>query len=596
MSQWFFTRAWAASALLAACVLVNDAQAATPPQALNAVDAGAHPVSGAITTKTSGLGFTLDVFALNAARTAVDTGFNGDVLVDLLANTVTGVRLDANNCPVSGTALTVGTVTLTAGRGSATAPAQADVWRDVRVRLRYPASGPHTLTACSADDFAIKPATLAASASDADWDSPGTARTLDAATATATPVHKAGAPFTLRLTARNAGGSPSSQYDGSPTAQVACRLPATCTPGTLNPGAFTASGGTLTSHTAVYSEVGAMDVTFIDSSFAAVDADDTPADCAGYHLCASAITVGRFVPDHFDVTANTPAFAPGCGSFTYLGQPFGWRTPLRLTVTAKNRDDQPTLNYNGSLWKINPAALTGQTWSALAGTVEAVGGLPPPAVTELGGGQGRIDVAIGMGLRFSRTARAAPFDASLNFSLHVADAEGVTPTVNPYTHSGIGFDDGNPATSQDARMRFGRLRLQNAHGSEFLALPVPMTSQYWNGQGFVTNGGDHCTSLPAPTLIFFPQTANNQLASGETSASQNTPFVAGNGDLRLSAPGAGNYGYADVGANVPEWLRYDWDGIDQGGDGALHDDNPRARATFGKRNSGGRLIIRREIY
>lgn len=573
---------------------------ASPPQAFNAVDADAHPVSGAIITKTAGQGFSLDIYALNAARTAVDTGFNGDVLVDLLANTITGVALDAGNCPVSGTPLAVGTVTLSAGRGSAAVAAVANVWRDVRVRLRYPATGPATVVACSSDNFAIKPATLAAVASDADWESPGTMRTLAAATATATPVHKAGAPFTLRLTGFNAGGSPTSQYDGSPAAQVACVLPASgCA--SLTTGAFSAAGGTLTSHTARYDEVGVIAATFIDSTFAAVDANDTPASCTGYHVCSGAVTIGRFVPDHFDVSANLAAFAPGCGSFTYLGQSFGWRTPLQLTVTAKNRAGAPTLNYTGGLWKLTPAGLTGQTWSAMTGTVEAVGSLPAHAVTELGAGQGRIDIGVGNpgaggGLRFRRSGLATPFDASLNFSIHMADADGVTPTVHPYTRSGVGFDDGNPATSQDAQMRFGRLRLQNAHGSELLTLPVPMTSQYWNGQGFVTNGGDHCASLPAPTLTFFPQTANNQLASGETTASQNTPFVAGNGNLRLSAPGAGNYGYVDVGANAPEWLRYDWDGIDQGGDGALHDDNPRARATFGKRNSGGRLIIRREIY
>ena len=183
--------------------------------------------------------------------------------------------------------------------------------------------------------------------------------------------------------------------------------------------------------------------------------------------------------------------------------------------------------------------MTGQAWSATSGTVAAVGSLP---AVERGGHSAAAwqhlifavgNPASGGGLAFPRRLHGAPFDASLDLAASVADSEGVVYAGNPYQHSGIGFDDGNAATASDAQMRFGRLRLSNAVGSEMLALPVPLTAQYWNGQGFVTNTVDNCTALAAPTLAFFAQTADNQLASGETSATLNSPFVAGD---RRSAP------------------------------------------------------------
>lgn len=587
---------------------------ATGPAALNAVDPGAHAITGQITTKTAGTGFSLDVYALNAGRTAQDSAATGDVLLDLVANNATGVALDANNCPVSGTALGVGTVTLAAGQASAAVPAVANVWRDVRVRMRYPAAGPYTVTACSADNFAVKPASLAAVASHADWQSAGITATLANTGASGGAIHKAGRPFTLRLTGYTAGGAVTSQYDGSPAASLTCVLPASgCTPGSLSSGGFSASAGTVTSSSASYSEVGAISASFADTGYASVDSDDTAASCAGFHACASAISIGRFVPDHFDTTANAPSFQTACGSFTYLGQPFDYASAPVLTVTAKNAAGATTLNYTGNLFKLSAAGVTGQAYTAASGAVEAVAGsLPAPTVTSLGAGVGSVaftvgDAGAGAGLRFVRGASpVAPFDADLALGFSLADSEGVTPASNPLAFAaatvggGIAFDAGKP-------VRFGRLRLANATGTELRALPVPLTAQYWNGQGFVTNSADNCTTLPAlaavvqtapltPGLTFYAASADNQLAAGETTATLAAPLVSGNASLVLTAPGAGNHGYLDLVADAPAWLEYNWDGVDQGGDGQTLDDNPRARVAFGKRRGADRLIIRREIY
>jgi hypothetical protein len=184
-------------------------------------------------------------------------------------------------------------------------------------------------------------------------------------------------------------------------------------------------------------------------------------------------------------------------------------------------------------------------------------------------------------------------------------ASGALPTLSP---SGV-------------PLRFGRLRLSNAVGSELLALPVPLTAQYWNGFAFVKNSADTCTNISAENLGFtFPSGSvakPNNLAACETELT-----IAGSAPdyrLNLSAPGDSNIGWADLTLNLAgppsgvqclavgsagdaadlaglPWLQYNWDGVDQASDGNLFDDNPRARATFGKRKGSDKVIIRREIY
>ena len=595
----------------------------TGPAALNAVDVGANAVNGKITTKTAGSTFNLDIYALNAARTAQDTAASGAILLDLLVNATTSVTLDVNNCPSTATSLSVGTVTLAAGKVTTALGSVADSWRDVRVRMRYPATGTATVTACSSDNFAVKPAALSAIASHADWQTAGLTTTIANSGATGGEVHKAGRPFSLRVTGYNASNVITGNYAGSPTATSSCVLPASgCVAGTLSAGSFSASGGTATSSTASYSEVGAISATFTDTGYASVDSADTAASCAGYYVCASPINIGRFVPDHYDVaTLQTPqfqTFGSTCGSrsFTYVGQDFGFATLPRARVTAKNFAGGSTTNYTGALWRLNPNGGFASSWRCYKSDGSACGNISLSAAgfsasNLVDNGNGSADftwpsnfmIPNGVNYQFQRTAPpTAPFNAQIGLGILVMDRTETgncglasctildSQTANVLTWgSNIAFDAGN-------QFYQGRLRLANASGSELRFLPMPLSAQFWNGQGFVTNTADNCSALTAPSLTFYSQTANNQLTSGETTASVNATLVAGSGNLRLSAPGAGNFGYLDVTVTAPAWLQYNWDGVDQLSDGNLFDDNPHARAAFGKRRGSDHVIIRREIY
>ena len=66
--------------------------------------------------------------------------------------------------------------------------------------------------------------------------------------------------------------------------------------------------------------------------------------------------------------------------------------------------------------------------------------------------------------------------------------------------------------------------------------------------------------------------------------------AAGDFNLRLAAPGAGNQGSLGIGATVPAWIRFDWSA------GAPGDENPAGQATFGIFGGDARQIYTRELY
>ena len=582
------------------------------PGSFNAFEPGtvAGATAGFIRTKVAGTAFSLDVVAIfSGAQLAT---FNNNVIVELLGNAATGVALDAQNCPTSFTVLqTVSPAAIAGGRSAVAFAAVANSWRDVRVRVRYPVGAP-TVTACSTDNFAIRPASIGVSVTDSNWTSAGTTRDLTNTGAAGGVVHKAGQPFTIRVTA--APGT-TTNYDGDATiSALTCTLPATCANGSLTVGAF-AGTGTRTSTTASYSEAGAFNLTLVDQTYAGVDsADGTPADCtaSGRYVCqTAALAVGRFVPDHFAVTAVTlPVFrtfdaadaacsVPPAGprrSFTYIGQPFGYVTSPVGTVEARNAAGNITSNYRDTLWKLTAGSVSQAFANAPALPLDSAGVLAPTLLETPNTGTGTLSANAGDKLAFTRdnAAAAAPFTANLTLSWSVSDAaeaganQGTITTTTPLAFNGggagIGFDSG-------AEFRYGRLRLVNNHGSQLVPLPVMMEAQYWSGVGgFVTNAADHCTSIATGSIALGSYTGN--LAAGETVLSGGGTLTSGRRILVLSAPGNANNGSVELTANLAASVAY----LQGNWSGPAYDDNPRARATFGAFRGAGEVIFIRENF
>jgi MSHA biogenesis protein MshQ len=576
--------------------------AAIAPGSFNAFETAtpAGAISGVINTKIAASTFSLAVVALKTGGTAVETAFAGGVKLELV---------DASagaGCGAYGLIRNLGTLTFMAtdlGRKTLAGISESKAWPNARVRMTYPATGVPTLIACSTDNFAIRPAGFGpVTVSDASSATAGTTRILNNTGASGGTVHKAGQPFTLTASAIPATAT---NYTGTPSAVLSACVDTGCptTLGSFSVGSAAVSG-VINSTTATYSEVGAFTMQLQDQTFASVDAGDTVGDCSatGRYVCSAAVSVGRFVPDYFDLaTASTPEFKTfndttcGTRTFTYVGQPFGYVTLPEATITAKNAAGDTTVNYAGALWKLAPAGVT-TNYVAVTGTVDDVLEGTPTVTPGSGVGSVVTDASPSAVIAFARGMPVAPFSADITLTMSIEDAaengvpdNGIIMTATPAVFSSIAFDAGN-------EIRFGQLVLSNAHGSELLGLPVPIEARFWTGSGFALStqlpprAPDSCTQLTVAdvTLGNWQRDLNNP----ETSVALSGRFNAGRGNLRLSAPGAGNTGSVDLTVQldaVQSWLQGRWNGAD-------YDDNPSARASFGLHRGSKPLIYLREVW
>lgn len=572
----------------------------------------ASAISGKIYTKLAGAGFGLDIVAVSTSN-AQDNGFNGNVKLELLANTGTaGLGYGSDNCPSANSVIqTIASHAISSGRSTVNFSAVSTAYRDVRVRISFPTSSP-TIVSCSTDSFAIRPLIFTVTSTNATNNN-----------STGTPAIKTGAFFNLTATA-GAG------YNGTPAIDNGKII------GSPNAGAIGGSFGAASAATGAasgsnfyYSEVGNFGLSagaVYDNTFTGVDAPG--ADCTAdfsttlvggkYGCNIGSSGFGRFIPDNFNVAYTAPTFSAACGSFTYAGQPFTFSTAPVITVTARNGannglSNATTLNYAGAYMKFANVAGTSlnlppyDTQSGRYARFDALGGgatpaldvsgLPAttadPAIGAFANGVGTLTFSAGSGLKFVHgTVAAAPFNADIALSINIIDNDGVAYGSNPARFgtagagSGIAFGGGNKA------VRFGRLRLTNANGSELLALPIPMQTQYWNGAVFTTNTLDNCTSLSSANIVL------GNYTGGITATNMNSANVnlggalsAGIGSLTLSkpAPTPSQKGSVNVTVNLSA------EGKTYLQTGASFTSNPVARASFGVRKSGP-VVFMREMY
>lgn len=627
-------------------------------------------VDGLIQTKIAGKSFTLDVAALNAAKTAYTTTFTGAVKVELLnSSNNTGV-LDTNNCRPTWSVLqalpnATFPATPNSGRLTLAAITEPNAWPDVRMRVSYPATGTPTKIGCSTDNFAIRPNSLANLVlSDTNWTTAGATRVLGNLTADATQgcsavgtpagctaatrvIHKAGQPFSVSAAAQNFASVTTTNYTGTPTAALsACTsaAPSSCiaTLGAFSIGAGAAVAGLINSATATYNEVGSFAVQLQDKTFAAVDlsnpSDLTPKDCtaAGGWICSSTLSVGRFVPDHFNVAYNVPTFMPAIldvthniDNFTYIGQAFNFDTlampgsaPL-MTISAMGAGGNVTGNYTagtvgttpGVLWKLNNGFINSQAWTdasavpcATCPLVVNGGAFVVGTSDALTPGTGTAAFSLTSAYYTRPASPVAAFNAALTLSGNLGvDGDAVAAAAPAtYQFAAVGFDAG-AALATDAQMRYGRVNLSNAHGSELLQLPIAVSAQYWNGSGYVTSVTDSATTLNATTVNSTNWTditagnwqklsASSTWPAGATSVVPATASVAlanGVSGFNLAAPGSGNTGSVDMtipvltgaGCNaVPTPL------------GCYLPKSTAVRATFGVYKGSNDFIYLRENY
>lgn len=472
---------------------------------------------------------------------------------------------------------------------------------------------------CSSDAFAVRPGVVTLTPTLASATGPS---------ASATPVVKAGANFTLRATtstnASDAYSGVLTQDTSKLTAQITTQDTSQASGGVvgaLAPASLTANAAAVN---ATYSEVGYLYLAasaYRDSTFTAIDGST---DCvggsnsvtlsSGKYGCvignSAPLSLGRFIPDRFAVLS--PAFTPGCGTFTYMGQSFA----LSATVQAQDQAGGKTSNFSGVFAS---AAVDPELENANDGvslSVARLTGLGSPSWTAgeylfVATGLSRLSSPDGAYDNLDIGLIVSPTYASDTTRLINRDmaASNTTCTADPAGTSSGTCSAVRVATA--AKLRFGRLRLQNAFGSDKLPLAVPVQAQYWSGSYFENNALDNCTALTVPAaqtlatgaspggaagLYFYPVvTGKNQLLSTDTVPTLVSPLLAGKSSLQFPAPQKS--GWLDIILQVPDYLLGNWGNCSgQTGAAGLIDDLPCARATFGVYGSKSPIIYRRENY
>lgn len=572
------------------------------PCSLNFVDSGFIFDVPTVTACKTSANATISAVKNNPADATCAPAFSGNRLVNFWS---TYVDPSTGTQPVSvdnGTVIAIATTSPgTAVDLNFDANAQVTITVNypdaglIRLNVRYEGTGDEAdLVMTGNDDFVSVPVGLAAYA----------ASSCTAGDATCSSFGKAGEPFDLNVKAACWDSDTDTDLSDNPSTPNfrMTGIPLDhnlVAPGGGNPGDlgitsldFTDADNGVRTISQTISEVGVFTFTA------------TPAAGAYFGETVPAGTspnIGRFTPDHFTLTNGTlvnridEACSP-VSTFTYMDE----MLRLGFSLTAQSASNATTGNYTGAFAKLdlndinvlNIGAIDTMAPTPLTSRIAAVSS----SGSWSNGVADNIFARVGLN-------RAVTVDGqfqAVKFGIAPVDPDGVALT-------GFDLDVDNDSTNDrglvaTGDVRYGRLLLQNAFGSELLDLPMPMRAQYYASDtvGFITSTEDTCTAIIEVDL----QLSNSSgtvdgsgpitVGGGTTSATiTHEPFAGGAAGLLFSAPGEGGDGFVDVTLQpgvLPAYLRYDWTG-----DGT-YDNDPQARVTFGIFKGNRRHIYRRERY
>lgn len=343
---------------------------------------------------------------------------------------------------------------------------------------------------------------------------------------TATPI-KAGNNFSATVTAKNVAGTATPNFAKENVAEGVNLTFTKCQPtgsaavngnftGAL--GAFT--NGAASSSTLKWSEVGNGDLsaTLASANYLGSGLTATGNTGTSGTACNGAGNVGRFIPDHFDTVVTQ-----GCivGSFTYSAQPFN------VQLRALNAAGTVTQNYDGS---VNTSPNFAKATSLSDGNGSSLGSF--------------TNASFGLSSFAAGLANVTP---SYTFT-----AARTSPIIIKLRSIDTDLVSSSLGTEGTTTIRSGRIKLQNAYGSELLALPVPLEAQYWNGSSYVRNQLDSCTIIPANSVAMSSYTSNLNACETQIGYTSGTGLVSNglSSFLRLTKPGTGNNGSVNLTLNL----------------------------------------------
>lgn len=372
-----------------------------------------------------------------------------------------------------------------------------------------------------------------------------------------------GVPDSQAALAGNAG-TPNFGLETSPATAALTHILAEPAAGTGSlTGATTFSGFVAGARTqsVAFNEVGIIDLLALTTDYLG----------GGQNISAGAnglTGVGRFIPAYFNVSV-----VPGCGGFTYSGQPFN-----SVGVEPRGAANGAINNYRSSYGFAKDVTISNAGDATNFSNNVLLGA---SAFTGSSGSSATVTYTF-------PTKETVPMDLTLRAT------EAAPPSGDSV--SSVGHIEPSPVG-----IRSGRAVLQNAFGSELIALAMPFRIQYYDAGGFfTTNTLDSCTSITNLTLsnnigapVTGPSGTSKAVNGAVTTTATFGAFANGDAGLAFSAPGPGGDGYVDVTPGpgmLPLYLKFDWDG------NGVHDNDPVGRATFGIYKGSPRHIYLRERY
>ena len=613
-----------------------------------------HQTAGAIFSET------LKIQAVKNNNGVCEGIFAGNVDVSLAQQNVTpdssfnaGLAFQTNGVSIAKQPLFTDNVTLNFGNDSIAViptPSYLDVG-EIRLHARY--SNANISLEGSSNDFWVKPHSFTISATNA-------LGAINGSSASSTIIHKAGDNFGFTVSALNAAGNLTQNYrqaDGELQLKISRVAPVLN--GAID-GQFTYALGQnsaattnasfqsaiLTSFSdgekgksafsgAQYNEVGVINVDIQDINYGGLGNIDGL-------ITANDLTIGRFTPAYFKQTVKTEhkgkldAYHSATGicsisDWAYTGQQttngkgaISYSLEPKITITAYNANDGLTKNYTlGDSEGFMKLLVSGvdinlptnddsqQKVGSASGNPVAIS-----AVMEAGSLSASIDVSgnliagewlytLSNDDHFSYNKNASsllpPFNAQIAFvTSRIEDSDGVLLSSNT--------DATEKLITDGVEIRFARMVLENAYGSENAKLRAPLNVQIYDDSTFKLHTDESCLSTLIGDKKAGAKYSGNMnlwdyrlididtdvIQVSDTTASVSGVFDRGiQAGLSFSTPG--KRGMLEWEYEVPSWLKYKWDGVDSDNDGNFYDDNPSAVLSFGFYRGNDRIISWREV-
>jgi MSHA biogenesis protein MshQ len=323
-------------------------------------------------------------------------------------------------------------------------------------------------------------------------------------------------------------------------------------PVTNNFDATDADSNLIASTTANWAEVGIIDLQATLTDYLGI---------SGFDISGGVKNLGRFTPDHFDISISPPApeFSDTCAAFTYLGSKFDWAAIPDITIRAMNGAAPPVLtqNYEGDFWKLG----TTLSYTYVDATVPVTASPFTPAsssqnMPSIVDCNGTISISLNEddsddtndiydGFNYTRPAASSPVspfvpDVTLNvIADELTDLDGICFDTGCQAFSAAGITGAN--------LRHGRLQVFNNFGPESEDITnSPFEAQYYDGTSWITNTDDYCST----SLTFCSALAADRV---DPSSIFPDPLSAGQGTLTVTT--SGTFGEKlDVCLTAPAWL------------------------------------------